>query len=589
MLKILKYLTKKDYLFVFFSFIFVIGQVYLDLKLPDYMSEITTLVQTPNSQMSEIVTAGGYMLLCALGSLVASFIVGYFAARIASNLSWRLRSNVYDKIEGFSMAEINKFSTASLITRSTNDVTQVQNFIAMGLQLLMKAPLTAIWAISKILGKGWEWTAATGIALAVIILLILTIMIFVVPKFKKVQGLTDRLNLVTRENLMGIRVVRAYNAENYQSEKFEKVNNDVTKNNLFINRSMGVMMPGMMFVLNLLNLAIYTIGAYLINNAALEDKMTLFSNMIVFSSYSMQVIMSFIMLTMIFIMMPRASVSASHILEVLNTEESIVDGHGEVEHTTDAGEIEFKNVSFKYPDADDSEYVLRDISFKANAGETVAIIGSTGSGKTSLINLIPRFYDVSEGEVLVGGVNVKHYKQKHLNNLLGYVHQKAVLFTGNVSSNVAYGDNGKGKYSHKDIEEAIDIAQGTEFVSKMENTYKASIAQGGTNVSGGQRQRLSIARAICRKPKIYIFDDSFSALDYKTDRKLRSVLKKDTKGATNLIVAQRIGTIIDADKIIVLDEGQIVGMGTHKELMENCKVYQEIAYSQLSKEELASA
>ncbi len=589
MLKILKYLTKKDYLFVFFSLIFVIGQVYLDLKLPDYMSEITRLVQTPNSQMSEIVTAGGYMLLCALGSLVASFIVGYFAARIAANLSWRLRSNVYDKIEGFSMAEINKFSTASLITRSTNDVTQVQNFIAMGLQLLMKAPLTAIWAISKILGKGWEWTAATGIALGAIILLILIIMIFVVPRFKKVQGLTDKLNLVTRENLMGIRVVRAYNAENYQSEKFEKVNDDVTKNNLFINRSMGVMMPGMMFVLNLLNLAIYTIGAYLINNAALEDKMTLFSNMIVFSSYSIQVIMSFIMLTMIFIMMPRASVSASRILEVLNTEESIVDGHGEVEHTTDAGEIEFKNVSFKYPDSDDSEYVLRDISFKAKAGETVAIIGSTGSGKTSLINLIPRFYDVSEGEVLVGGVNVKHYKQKHLNNLLGYVHQKAVLFTGNVSSNVAYGDNGKGKYSHEDVQEAIDIAQGTEFVSKMENTYKASIAQGGTNVSGGQRQRLSIARAICRKPKIYIFDDSFSALDYKTDRKLRSVLKKETKGATNLIVAQRIGTIIDADKIIVLDEGQIVGMGTHKELMENCKVYQEIAYSQLSKEELASA
>ena len=589
MLKILKYLTKKDYLFVFFSLIFVIGQVYLDLKLPDYMSEITRLVQTPNSQMSEIVSAGGYMLLCALGSLVASFIVGYFAARIASNLSWRLRSNVYDKIEGFSMAEINKFSTASLITRSTNDVTQVQNFIAMGLQLLMKAPLTAIWAVSKILGKGLEWTIATGIALGAIILLISIIMIFVVPRFKKVQGLTDKLNLVTRENLMGIRVVRAYNAEKYQSEKFEKVNNDVTKNNLFINRSMGVMMPGMMFVLNLLNLAIYTIGAYLINNAALQDKMTLFSNMIVFSSYSMQVIMSFIMLTVIFIMMPRASVSASRILEVLNTKESIVDGHGEVEHTTDAGEIEFKNVSFKYPDADDSEYVLRDISFKAKAGETVAIIGSTGSGKTSLINLIPRFYDVSEGEVLVGGVNVKHYKQKHLNNLLGYVHQKAVLFTGNVSSNVAYGDNGKGKYSHEDVQEAIDIAQGTEFVSKMENTYKASIAQGGTNVSGGQRQRLSIARAICRKPKIYIFDDSFSALDYKTDRKLRSVLKKETKGATNLIVAQRIGTIIDADKIIVLDEGQIVGMGTHKELMENCKVYQEIAYSQLSKEELASA
>lgn len=587
MIKILKFLTRKDWLFILCSFVFVVAQVYLDLKLPDYMSEITMLVQMPGSEMSEILNAGGYMLLCALGSLVASFIVGYFAARIASNLSWILRADVYDKIEGFSMAEINKFSTASLITRSTNDITQVQNIVAMGLQLIMKAPITAIWAIGKILGKGWEWTTATGIALLTIILLIAIIMIFVVPRFKKVQGLTDKLNLVTRENLTGIRVVRAYNAEGYQNEKFENVNNEVTKNNLVINRSMGLMMPGMMFVLNILSLSIYLIGAYLINEASMENKITLFSDMIVFSSYSMQVIMAFIMLTMIFIMMPRASVSAKRILEVLNTKESIVDGHGNVEHTTDEGEIEFKNVSFRYPDAQDSEYVLRDISFKAKAGQTVAIIGATGSGKTSLINLIPRFYDTCEGEVLVGGVNVKHYKQKHLNNILGYVHQKAVLFTGNVSSNVAYGDNGKGQYSHEDIKKAIDIAQGTEFVSKMEDTYKSSISQGGTNVSGGQRQRLSIARAICREPKIYIFDDSFSALDYKTDRKLRSVLKKETKGATNVIVAQRIGTIIDADKIIVLDEGQIVGMGTHEELMKNCKVYQEIAYSQLSKEELA--
>lgn len=587
MIKILKFLTKKDWLFILCSFVFVVAQVYFDLKLPDYMSEITMLVQMPGSEMSEILNAGGYMLLCALGSLIASFIVGYFAARIASNLSWILRADVYDKIEGFSMAEINKFSTASLITRSTNDITQVQNIVAMGLQLIMKAPITAIWAIGKILGKGWEWTTATGIALLTIILLIAIIMVFVVPRFKKVQGLTDKLNLVTRENLTGIRVVRAYNAEGYQNEKFENVNNEVTKNNLVINRSMGLMMPGMMFVLNILSLSIYLIGAYLINDASMENKITLFSDMIVFSSYSMQVIMAFIMLTMIFIMMPRASVSAKRILEVLNTKESIIDGHGNVEHTTDEGEIEFKNVSFRYPDAQDSEYVLRDISFKAKAGQTVAIIGATGSGKTSLINLIPRFYDTCEGEVLVGGVNVKHYKQKHLNNILGYVHQKAILFTGNVSSNVAYGDNGKGKYSHEDIKKAIDIAQGTEFVSKMEDTYKSSISQGGTNVSGGQRQRLSIARAICREPKIYIFDDSFSALDYKTDRKLRSVLKKETKGATNLIVAQRIGTIIDADKIIVLDEGQIVGMGTHEELMKNCKVYQEIAYSQLSKEELA--
>lgn len=589
MLKILRYLTKKDWLFILYSFVFVVVQVYLDLKLPDYMSEITMLVQTPNSEMGEILSAGGYMLACALGSLLASFIVGYFAARIASNLSWRLRSNVYDKIEGFSLAEINKFSTASLITRSTNDITQVQNMVAMGLQLIMKAPITAIWAVGKILDKGWEWTAATGGALLVLIFIILIIMVFALPRTKVMQKLTDRLNLITRENLTGIRVVRAYNAEQYQTDKFEEINNELTKNNLIINRLMGIMMPCMMFVMNGLSLAIYWIGAYLINNANIEDKMIFFSDMIVFSSYSMQVIMSFIMLTMIFVIMPRASVSAKRILEVLEMKESIVDGHGDVKHTTDAGEIEFKNVSFRYPDSEESEYVLRDISFKAKKGETVAIIGSTGSGKTSLINLIPRFYDVSEGEVLVGGVNVKHYKQKDLNNLLGYVHQKAVLFSGDVSSNVAYGDNGKGNYSSKDIEKAIDIAQGTEFVSKMENTYKASIAQGGTNVSGGQRQRLSIARAICRKPEIYIFDDSFSALDYKTDRKLRSVLKKETKGSTNLIVAQRIGTIIDADKIIVLDEGKIVGMGTHDELMQNCQVYQEIAYSQLSKEELANA
>ena len=589
MLKILKYLTKKDWALVLFSLVFIIGQVYLDLKLPDYMSEITRLVQTPNSQMSDILKAGGYMLLCALGSLVAAFIVGFFVARIAANLSWTLRSNVYDKIEGFSLAEINKFSTASLITRSTNDITQVQNIVAMGLQLLIKAPITSVWAISKMLGKGSEWTVATGVAILALLLLISIIMVFAMPRFKKIQKLTDRINLVTRENLTGIRVVRAYNAEKYQSDKFEDVNTDVMKNNLFINRVMGIMQPGMMLVMNGLTLAIYWIGATLINNANMMDKMNLFSNMIVFSSYAMQVLMSFLMLSMIFVMMPRASVSAKRILEVLETKESIVDGHGNIKETSITGEIEFKNVSFKYPDAEDSEYILQDISFTAKKGETVAIIGSTGSGKTSLINLIPRFYDVTEGEVLVNGVNVKDYKQKDLNNILGYVQQKAVLFTGNISSNVAFGDNGKGDYSEEDIINAVGIAQGAEFVEKMPDTYKAAISQGGKNVSGGQKQRLSIARAICRKPQIYIFDDSFSALDYKTDRKLRSVLKKETTDATNLIVAQRIGTIIDADKIIVLDEGQIVGMGTHKELLQNCKVYQEIAYSQLSKEELESA
>ena len=577
MLKILKYLTKKDWMFVLCSFLFVVVQVYLDLRLPDYMSEITRLVQTPNSEMSEILSAGGYMLLCAFGSLIAAFIVGYFAAQIASNLSWKLRSSVYDKIEGFSMAEINKFSTASLITRSTNDITQIQNIVAMGLQLIIKAPITAVWAVCKILDKGWQWSGATGGAILVLVLIILVIMIFALPRFKKIQKLTDRLNLVTRENLTGIRVVRAYNAENYQKSKFENVNEEITKNNLVINRVMSIMQPGMMFVMNGLTLAIYWIGAYLINDANIMDKMNLFSDMIVFSSYSMQVIMAFMMLTMIFIMMPRASVSAKRILEVLNTKESIVDGDGKFEKTSKTGEIEFKNVSFKYPDSEGSDYVLRDISFTAKMGETVAIIGSTGSGKTSLINLIPRFYDVTEGEVLVNGVNVKKYKQKELNNLLGYVHQKAVLFSGNITSNVAYGNNGKENYSELDVKRAVKIAQGTEFVEKMENTYNASISQGGSNVSGGQKQRLSIARAICRKPEIYIFDDSFSALDYKTDRKLRSVLKHEISNATNLIVAQRIGTIIDADKIIVLDEGQIAGMGTHNELMTKCRVYQEIA------------
>ena len=438
MLKILKYLTKKDWSLVLFSFVFIIGQVYLDLKLPDYMSEITRLVQTPNSQMSDILKAGGYMLLCALGSLVAAFIVGFFVARIAANLSWTLRSNVYDKIEGFSLAEINKFSTASLITRSTNDITQVQNIVAMGLQLLIKAPITSVWAISKMLGKGSEWTVATGIAILALLMLISIIMVFAMPRFKKIQKLTDRINLVTRENLTGIRVVRAYNAEKYQSDKFEDVNTDVMKNNLFINRVMGIMQPGMMLVMNGLTLAIYWIGATLINNANMMDKMNLFSNMIVFSSYAMQVLMSFLMLSMIFVMMPRASVSAKRILEVLETKESIVDGHGNIKETSITGEIEFKNVSFKYPDAEDSEYILQDISFTAKKGETVAIIGSTGSGKTSLINLIPRFYDVTEGEVLVNGVNVKEYKQKDLNNILGYVQQKAALFTGNISSNVAF-------------------------------------------------------------------------------------------------------------------------------------------------------
>lgn len=589
MIKILKYLEKKDWIYVLGGFIFILVNVWLDLKLPDYMSEITMLVQTEGSLMSDILKSGGYMMMCALGSLIASIIVGYFAARIASNLSFKLRYLLYNKIEDFSMAEINKFSTSSLITRSTNDITQLQMLVAMGLQVLIKAPITAIWAVCKILGKSWQWSAATGGAVMVLVLIIMIIFFLAVPKSKKIQGLTDNLNSVTREGLTGIRVVRAYNAKGYQSNKFEKANTDLTKNNLVVNRVMAIIGPGMTLIMSGLTLAIYLIGAYLIDSADIMSKMNLFSDMVVFSSYAVQVIMAFMMLTMILSMMPRATVSANRIIEVLDTKESIVDGDGAIPNNGIKGEIEFKNVSFKYPDSKDADYVIRDISFKASKGETVAFIGATGSGKSTLINLIPRFYDATNGEVLVDGINVKEYKQSELRNRLGYVPQKAVLFTGSVSSNVAYGDNGGKTYSKNDIKKAIEIAQGTEFVENMKDNYDANISQGGKNVSGGQKQRLSIARAVCRKPEIYIFDDSFSALDYKTDRKLRSVLKKETKGVTNLIVAQRIGTIIDADKIIVLDNGEMVGMGTHKELMKTCKVYQEIAYSQLSKEELANA
>ena len=586
MIKILKYLEKKDWIYVLCGFIFILAQVWLDLRLPEYMSEITLLVQTKGSTMADILKAGGYMLMCALGSLGACIIVGYFTARVASNLSFKLRLLLYNKIEDFSMAEINKFSTSSLITRSTNDITQLQMLVAMGLQVLIKAPITAIWAICKILGKSWQWTAATAGAVLVLLLIITIILILAVPKSKKIQKLTDNLNSVTREGLTGIRVVRAYNAQEYQSNKFENANSDLTKNNLVVNRVMAIIGPGMTFIMSGLSLAIYWIGAYLIDNADIMNKMNLFSDMVVFSSYAVQVIMSFMMLTIILSMMPRATVSVNRIMEVLNTKESIKDGRGLIPSKERKGEIEFRNVSFRYPDSEDADYTICDISFKVSKGETVAFIGSTGSGKTTLINLIPRFYDATVGEVLVNGINVKEYKQNELRNRLGYVSQKAVLFTGSVSSNVAYGDNGRCNYSKKDIKKAIEIAQGTEFVEKMEGTYDASISQGGTNVSGGQKQRLSIARALCRRPEICIFDDSFSALDYKTDRILRSQLKERTADMTKLIVAQRISTIMDADQILVLDEGKVVGQGTHEELLANNDVYREIAYSQLSKEEL---
>ena len=587
MLKLLKNFTKKDWLLSILVVLLVVFQVWLDLKLPDYMSQITRLVQTEGSQMSEILQNGGYMILCAIGSLFAAVITGYLTSSISSNFSMKLREKIFTKVEELSMNEVKQFSTSSLITRTTNDVTQIEMLIAMGLQLLIKAPITAIWAVTKILNKSWQWSTITGVAVVILLGVIGLITTLVIPRFKKVQKLIDNINNVTRENLTGLRVVRAFNAEEYQEDKFQNVNNNLTKLQTFNQTTFSIMQPVMYLIMYGITLAIYFVGAFLIENALMVDKLTIFGDMVVFSSYAMQVIMSFLMLAMIFMMLPRAEVSANRINEVLDTESTIKDGNLDKDITDERGTVEFKNVSFKYPDAE--EYLLKDISFKANKGETIAFIGSTGSGKSTLINLIPRFYDVTKGEVLVDGVNVKEYKQEFLYNKIGYIPQKAVMFNGTVSSNVAYGDNGKGEISKEKIKEAINVAQATEFVEKMENTYDAHMASGGTNVSGGQKQRLSIARAIARDPEIYIFDDSFSALDYKTDSILRKELKKYTKDATTLIVAQRIGTIINSDKIIVLDEGKVVGEGKHKDLLKTCEVYKQIALSQLSKEELENA
>ena len=584
MLKLIKNFTKKEWILALICLVLVVTQVWLELKMPDYMSEITKLVQTEGSQMKDILVNGGYMLTCALGSLVAAVITGYITSRISSNFSKTIRKKLFNKVEDLAMQEVKQFSTSSLITRTTNDITQIEMLIAMGLQLLIKAPITAIWAITKILNKSWQWSAITAVAVAILMTTIAIIMVIVLPRFKKVQKLIDKLNGVTRENLTGIRVVRAFNAEQYQEEKFDKANNNLTNQQLFNQKVFAVMQPMMYIIMYMVILSIYYVGAYLIKDAGMADKISLFGDMVVFSSYAMQVIMSFLMLAMIFMMLPRAQVSANRINEVLDTEISIKDGKINTKTNNEVGTVEFKNVSFKYPDAD--EYLLKDISFKANKGDTVAFIGSTGSGKSTLINLIPRFYDATEGEVLVDGINVKNYTQEFLHDKIGYVPQKAVMFNGTVKSNISYGDNGKEKPTDEQIKKAIEVAQGTEFVEKMDGQYDAHMAQGGKNVSGGQKQRLSIARAIARNPEIYIFDDSFSALDYKTDSVLRKELKKYTSDATSLIVAQRIGTIMNADQIVVLDNGVIVGKGTHKELLKTCEVYKQIALSQLSKEEL---
>ena len=586
MIKLFKNFNKKDIFLILLCILFVVFQVWLDLKMPDYMSKITVLVQTEGSKMKDIVINGSYMLLCALGSLASSFVVGYLAANISASFSKKIRKQLFDKVENLAINEVKKFSTSSLITRTTNDITQIQMLISMGLQVMIKAPITAVWAVTKILNKNFEWSALTGGAILILLMAALILMKVVVPRFKIVQKLTDKLNLITKENLIGIRVVRAFNAEKYQKKKFERSNNELTDTQLFNQRAFAIMSPLMYLVMYFLTLLIYFVGAYLIDGAILSEKLTLFGNMIVFSSYAIQVIISFLMLVVIFMMFPRAQVSASRIMEVMEEKISIEDGNISNNNSNIKGVVEFKNVSFKYPDAE--EYLLKDISFKAEKGTTVAFVGSTGSGKSTLINLIPRFYDVTEGEILVDGVNVKDYKQTSLRNKLGYISQKAIMFDGTVSSNISFGENGK-KITKEKVKDAIKVAQAKEFVEAMEEDYNSHISEGGTNISGGQKQRLSIARAIARDPEIYIFDDSFSALDYKTDSMLRKELKKYTKDATIFIVAQRIGTILNADKIVVLDEGKCVGIGTHKELLDNCEVYKQIALSQLGEEELYNA
>ena len=627
MLRILKYLSKAEIGQMLIALVTIVGQVFFDLKLPDYMSDITTLVETPGSAMSDIWIAGGKMLLISLGSVACAIVTGYISARVGSSFTQRLRSLEFRKVESYGPAEMSKFSTASIITRSTNDITQIQMFITIGLQLIVKSPIMAVWAICKIAGEGFEWTLATGIAVVILLVAVVIMMAMVMPKFKAMQKLTDNITLVARENLTGLRVVRAYNAEDYPEAKFTKANKDLTDTQLFTNRVMAFMMPLMNTVLNGLMLAVYWIGAYLIDAAGLTDKLNVFSNMVVFSNYSVQVIMSFLLMSMVFVLWPRADVSAQRVLEVLDTDPIVKTGTKTAADVArlgggKTGTVEFRNVSFTYPGS--REATLEGIDFTAEKGQTVAFIGSTGSGKSSLINLVPRFYDVSAGQVLVDGVDVREYDLKALRDKIGYVPQQSVLFKGTVASNVSYGDDVNGA-SSADVEmadtytpagrkreaefiaagkraegaarpaeqmnrvkAAAGVAQATEFVERMDGTYTAPIAQGGSNVSGGQKQRLSIARAVYRHPEILIFDDSFSALDFKTDREVRDALAKEAKGSTKLIVAQRIGTIMNADRIIVLDDGKVVGQGTHQELLDACDVYRQIPESQLSQSELTA-
>ena len=585
MLKLFKNFTKKDLLVILVCVVAMIFQVWIELRLPEYMSEITRLIQTEGSTMKEVFKSGGLMMACAFGSAISTVFIGYFASGLSANFSMNLRAKLFKKVQKLSTSEIKKFQTSSLITRTTNDVSQIEMLIAMGLQAMIKAPIMAVWAVTKIVDKSAELSSIVGVGVFILLISAIMIISTVNPLFKKIQKFTDNLNNATRENVMGVRVIRAFNAEEFQGEKFKEVNSDITNTHIKIQKTFALMDPIMSSVMHFLTLGIYFIGSILLINLGMYGRLTLFSNMVVFTSYGMQVIMSFLMLTMIFMILPRAQVSAVRINEVLDCDTSIYDGVNT--KPKEEGTVEFKNVSFKYPDADD--YLLRNISFKAKKGETIAFIGSTGSGKSTLINLIPRFYDVSDGEVYVDGVDVREYTLEKLHNIIGYVSQKAFMFTGSVKENIRFGKTERKESTEKEIMEALKVAQADDFVNKMDGKLDAHIARGGTNVSGGQKQRLSIARAIARKPEIYIFDDTFSALDYATDAKLRKDLKKYTKDATCLIVAQRIGTIMHADKIIVLDKGECVGMGTHDVLLKTCKVYKEIALSQLSEEELNHA
>ena len=581
LIKIIRYLNKKQWMQILLSFAFIITQVYLDLKIPDYMSKITMYVESPGHSVSDIIAEGKWMILCALGSLISAIIVGYLASKISASFSKNLRSRIFSKVESFSMKEINEFSTASLITRSTNDITQIQMVIVIGLQILIKAPIMAVWAITKIYNKGFEWTMATAVTVLILIVFVAILMLMVMPKFRMMQTLTDNINRILRENLTGLAVIRAYNSEEYRENKFDEANEELTSTQLFTSRAMSTLFPMINFSMSMLTLVIYFIGAGLINAAEMMDKYVLFSNMVVFSSYAMQVIMSFMMMSMIFIMVPRAQISAKRINEVLDTELSIKDGNIDTSNDDYEYEIEFDNVSFKYTDSE--QYILQDIDFKVKKGEKVAIIGSTGSGKSTILNLLLRFYDATEGVVKIQGIDIKKYKLKFLYEKIAAVLQKSFLFKGDVTSNISFGDEGTDKNL---VEEAAKTSQSMEFIEKFDDKFDHEIAQLGKNVSGGQKQRLSIARAIYRKPDIFLFDDSFSALDFKTDSELRHKLKENNPDATTIIVAQRVGSIMDSDQIIVLENGQIAGIGQHKDLLKNCEVYKEIAYSQLTEEEL---